>query len=378
MQRSVVGFGMGVLVALVTGFAPMGSSAAAPIRETTSCPSGTSSYGVDVSSFQGTIDWSQAAASGIAFGYARVADGTTFVDPDFSTNFAGMKAAGLKAGGYLFFEPNQDPLAQANALVSGLEQAGFGPGDLVPMLDVEVSDGQSTSTVAAKLESAGNRIHAELGVYPLVYTSVSGWNTIVGSSAFSGWPLWIANWNVTCPNIPSAWSTWELWQYADNGSVPGISTPFDQDRDNGSLPIWSPPDGVGTMRTRTHSVRHASSRHTIVFTYTAAGVGIANGTVTLGVPSGWSAPSLRHGARGHVTASKGALSLSGRTIKVSGLTLAGGATLKITYGAKTGGGGGGGATAPKHRGTQNWRTQERSSAAGTLTPLAPSPSITVR
>ncbi|HUZ81318.1 MAG TPA: GH25 family lysozyme [Gaiellaceae bacterium] len=329
-----------------------------------------------MSSSQGTIDWSQVAASGIAFGYARVADGTTFVDPDFSTNLAGMKAAGLKAGGYLFFEPNQDPVAQANALVSGLEQAGFGPGDLVPMLDVEVSDGQSESTVAANLQTAGNRIHTELGVYPLVYTSASGWNTIVGSSAFGSWPLWIANWNVSCPSIPSSWSAWELWQYADNGSVPGISTAVDQDRDNGSLPIWSPPDGVGTMRTRTHSVRHVSTRHTIVFTYTAASVGIANGTVTLTVPSGWSAPSLRHAARGHVTASEGGLSLSGRTIKVSGLTLAGGATLKITYGSKAGGGGG--ATAPKHRATQKWRAQERSSATGTQTPLAASPSIAVR
>jgi hypothetical protein len=158
--------------------------------------------------------------------------------------------------------------------------------------------------------------------------------------------------------------------------VPGISGPVDQDRDNGSLPIWSVPDGVGTMRTRTHSVRHGSTGHTIVFTYTAAGVGIANGTVTLGVPSGWSAPSLHHAARGYVTASEGALSLSGRTIKVSGLTLAGGATLKITYGSKAGGGSG--ATAPKHRGAQQWRTHERSSATGTQTPLATSPSITVR
>ncbi len=376
MQRSVVGFGLGVLLALVIGVAPMGSSAAAPIRETTSCPSGTSSYGVDVSSYQGTIDWSQVAASGIAFGYARVADGATIVDPNFSSYFAGMKAAGLKAGGYLFFEPNQDPLAQANALVSGLKQAGFGPGDLVPMLDVEVSDGQSPSTVAANLESAGNRIHTELGVYPLIYTSPNGWNTIVGSSAFGGWPLWIANWNVSCPNMPSAWSSWELWQYADNGSVAGISTPVDRDRDNGSLPIWFPPDGVGTMRAPTHAVRHASSGHTIAFTYTAADVGISNGAVTLKVPSGWLAPSLHHGGRGYVTASEGTLSLSGRTIKVSGLTLAGGATMKITYGSKVGGGAG--VTAPKHRGAQKWQTQERSSATGTLSALAASPSITVR
>lgn len=376
MRRSLIASGVGVLIALGTALAPVGSSAAVQIRSTTSCPSGTSSYGVDVSSFQGTIDWSQAAASGIAFGYARVADGTTFVDPDFSTNFAGMKAAGLKAGGYLFFEPNQDPVAQANALVSGIEQAGFTPGDLVPMLDVEVSDGQSASTVAANLQTAGNRIHTELGVYPLVYASPNGWDTIVGSSAFASWPLWIANWGVSCPSIPSAWSTWELWQYADNGSVPGISGSVDQDRDNGSLPIWSPPDGVGTMKTRTHSVRHASTRQTIVFTYTAAGVGTANGTVTIGVPSGWSAPSLRHGKRGYVTASEGALSLSRRTIRVSGLTLVGGATLTITYGSKAGGGGG--ATAPKRRGTQKWQTAERSTATGKQTVLVKSPSITVR
>ncbi len=132
-------------------------------------------------------------------------------------------------------------------------------------------------------------------------------------------------------------------------------------------------DGSGTLTTPTGSATASSTGNTILFTYTAATGGISNGAVTVDVPAGWSAPSTTASANGYTTASTGAVSISSRTITVSGLTLAGGATATVTYGGTSGGGSG--ATAPSSVGTQTWQAQERSTGGGSVTNLASSPSI---
>src|SRR5207247_8443213 len=91
--------------------------------------------------------------------------------------------------------------------------------------------------------------------------------------------------------------------------------------------------------------------------------------------AGWSAPSLTGSNAGYTTASKGTVSVAGQTITVSSLTLAGGATMTVTYGATSGGGPG--ATASATTGAQTWQAQQKSRSTGTLTNLGSSPSITV-
>ena len=114
---------------------------------------------------------------------------------------------------------------------------------------------------------------------------------------------------------------------------------------------------------------------TITFTYTAATGGINNGSVTLVVPAGWSAPSTTGANAGYTTASSGTVSVASQTITVSSLTLAGGATATITYGSTASGGPG--ATATSSTGAQTWQAQEKSTSAGSLANLGSSPSITV-
>ena len=134
-------------------------------------------------------------------------------------------------------------------------------------------------------------------------------------------------------------------------------------------------DGSGTNVPSVATVTHGSTHRTIVFTFTAATGGMANGSITLKVPAGWSAPSLVANAKGAVTSSMGTVTISSRVITVSGLTLGGGATVTITYGATSGGGVG--ATAPTTKSTQAWKTKEKSTAAGVLTALTTSPKITI-
>jgi hypothetical protein len=137
-------------------------------------------------------------------------------------------------------------------------------------------------------------------------------------------------------------------------------------------------DGSGTLTTPTANVVNASTGNTIVFTYTAATGGLSAGEVDIAVPTGWTAP-VSTNAIGCTTVSSGALSFSGQTIKVSALTLAGGGTVTVTYGATTGGActTNDGATAPSTAGAATWQGQEKSIAGGALTNISPSPSINV-
>jgi lysozyme len=185
-----------------------------------------------VSSFDGTIDWNAVAASGTRFGYAMVSFGTN-PDVTFDQNYSGMKAAGMARGAVQFFQPNQDPAAQANLLIQKI--GTLGPGDLPPALDVEVPAGQASYTIVANVQTWMTMVQNATGRTPILRTGVSFWNGYMqGTSAFVGNPLWVALWGVTCPAVPYPWQTWAFWMSADNGSVPGIAYGVDIDVFNGS------------------------------------------------------------------------------------------------------------------------------------------------
>ena len=135
-------------------------------------------------------------------------------------------------------------------------------------------------------------------------------------------------------------------------------------------------NGSGTLTTGTGRVPHGSAHRTVVFTYTAAAGGMMGGSISVTVPAGWSAPSTNHSARGFTTSSLGTVSVSGRTIVVSGVTRSAGQVVTITYGSKAFGGPG--ATAPSTAvGSQTWQSAQRSTAGSSRTSLASSPKIKV-
>src|SRR5258706_586289 len=81
------------------------------------CPGATTVEGVDVSYYQGKIDWNQVKASGVKFAVTRISDGLNFKDSQFDTNWAAIQSEGLLRGAYQYFEPAQDAAAQANMVV---------------------------------------------------------------------------------------------------------------------------------------------------------------------------------------------------------------------------------------------------------------------
>ena len=90
--------------------------------------------GIDVSSWQATIDWSKVAGAGHAYAVARISDGT-YLDADFAANWQGIHAAGLVRGAYQFFEPGTDVGTQADIVINAVGQ--LGPGDLPVTIDLE-------------------------------------------------------------------------------------------------------------------------------------------------------------------------------------------------------------------------------------------------
>ena len=237
----------------------------------TVCASGGTVEGVDVSEFQGAIDWHAVHGSGRVFGIARVADGTQHLDPTFASNYAAMKAEGMVRGSYQFFRASEDPIAQADLVLSKI--GALGAGDLAPMLDVEVTDGQSNAVIDAKIAAWVSHIEAKTGKKPLVYTAPYFW-TQIGDPGNQGTTLVVADWGPSCPLLPPAWSDWKFWQYADNGHVPGIGGLVDLDRFNGSAAALAALTGGGSP---TSDLPSASDYVGIASTASGGGYWVAKG-----------------------------------------------------------------------------------------------------
>ncbi len=199
------------------------------------CANGATTKGIDISKWQGTIDWAKVKTAGIEFAFVRVSDGANTKDLKFASNWSGAKAAGIIRGAYQFFRPSQSVTTQADLMIDALGGT-YTPGDLPPVIDVEDDGGLSPATVAARTRQWVDRVSTRLGVKPIVYTGKFFWRDEVGSPAsFAPNPLWIAQYTSLCPDLPAPWARWTFWQYTDAGSVNGIAGGVDMNRFNGTV-----------------------------------------------------------------------------------------------------------------------------------------------
>jgi lysozyme len=186
--------------------------------------------GVDVSSFQGQVDWAQVAQAGKRFAFVRVSDGISHPDVAFARNYQGARAAGLARGAYQLFHPGDDVAAQANLLAAAVGTPAAG--DLPPVLDLEVDDGLAGPQVEAAARAWLAAVAMATGQTPIVYTTASFLDDR-GLTALPG-ALWVANYGASCPLLPDGYATWQFWQYDDHGTVPGVVGAVDLDRFDGS------------------------------------------------------------------------------------------------------------------------------------------------
>lgn len=187
--------------------------------------------GIDVSHFQGTVDWKQVAQAGMSFAFAKATEGITYTDPQFATNWAGMQSAGLLRGAYHFFEANDDATSQAQHFLATVQLAA---GDLPPVLDVETTAGMSDSQIWSGVSTWLQIVEQETGRQPILYTAPGFWNTHEPHLALTSYPLWLADYAAQ-PTLPDGWTTWLFWQHSQTGSVAGVTGSVDLDLFNGTL-----------------------------------------------------------------------------------------------------------------------------------------------
>lgn len=199
----------------------------------TVCATGSTLFGIDVSKWQGNIDWARVKAAGVKYAFIRVSDGIATIDEKFVPNWVGAGAQGIPRGVYQFFRPHRDPIAQADIVIDHLLEHGVG--ELPPVIDVEATNDQTPETIARNVGLWIDRVESALGVTPIIYTGRYFWNDNVRSNAYSSYPLWIAHYtSAACPNIPDAWGRWAFWQYSSTGRVDGIAGDVDMNRFNGT------------------------------------------------------------------------------------------------------------------------------------------------
>jgi lysozyme len=193
---------------------------------------GTNLSGIDVSHYQGTVDWPAVKSNSIGFAFAKATQGTTMVDSQFSTNWANMKAAGLLRGAYHFFDSSCDPTAQANHFLATI--GSLDATDLPPVLDIESFSGAyGTTDLPTNVQTWLNIVGQSQGRKPMIYTGTSFWNKYMNDQ-FGGYPLWIAEYGVSQPTLPNGWTAWTFWQSSQTGIVPGVSGNVDMDSYAGS------------------------------------------------------------------------------------------------------------------------------------------------
>ena len=194
--------------------------------------------GIDVSHWQGTIDWAAVAAAGKRFAYLKASDSFDFVDATYATNRAQAKANGLLVGAYHFARPDAtagDAVAEADHFVDTATPAS---GELLPVLDLEVTGGLAATDLQAWVKAFMQRVYDRTGLRAAIYTSPSFWSSKMGNTgwfAANGYvTLWIAHWTSgPAPTLPASnWGGrgWSFWQYTSDGTVPGIAGRVDLDR----------------------------------------------------------------------------------------------------------------------------------------------------
>src|SRR5262245_17158436 len=197
------------------------------------CARGTTVRGIDVSKWQGDIDWDAVKAAGIEFAFIRVSDGAARPDPSFARNWAEAGRVGIARGAYQYFRPLEDADEQADLLLAAAGAPG--PRDLPPVIDIEVSDGVEPREMARRMDRWARRVKKALGVRPVVYTSAKHWvELLAGSRSFRRHHLWIAHYDSDCPNTPTAWRRWTIHQVSQEAQVAGIAAPVDENRFHGS------------------------------------------------------------------------------------------------------------------------------------------------
>lgn len=187
-------------------------------------PEGYLSHGIDISHYQGEIDWEAFNSDTnnlISFVYCKATEGETIIDEQWETNREKLVELAIPHGAYHFFRPK---LSVNQQVIHFLRHYNPNQNDLPPVLDIETEANSDEQLIAATQQWL-KLFEKETGRRPIIYTSYYFYNTKF-KGKFEGYKFWIANYN---KNVESKLDNDDIiyWQYSDNGKVYGIEGPVD-------------------------------------------------------------------------------------------------------------------------------------------------------
>lgn len=185
--------------------------------------------GIDVSHWQGAVDWAKVKAAGKSFAVLKATEGTLYIDDTLGANFAGCKANGIAVGLYHFSRANtiEEAIAEANLFISVVD--GFGgieALDIPPILDIESAGDKTRVQVTAICHKWLEIVEQKYRVKPMIYSYPAFIDAFLDGS-LSSYPLWLASYGVEMPPDRCGWSEWTFIQYTDGGAVNGVSGAVD-------------------------------------------------------------------------------------------------------------------------------------------------------
>lgn len=180
-------------------------------------------WGVDVSHYQGEIDWNALREQGVRFAYIKATEGSSHVDGRFLENARGAREAGVPAGAYHFFSFESPGSTQAQNLLAALEGVSM---QLPCAVDVEFygaffENPPEVATTRAQLRNLLDAIEAATGARPLLYATNRSYRMYL-KGAFDDYPLWIRD-VYLWPWLTAPGRDWTLWQYSDKGRLEGYA-----------------------------------------------------------------------------------------------------------------------------------------------------------
>ncbi|MDQ7949287.1 MAG: glycoside hydrolase family 25 protein [Pedobacter sp.] len=189
-------------------------------------------HGIDVSYYQGRIDWQkvkQMEDDGVrvSFAFIKATEGLLIVDPYFQRNWREAPKAGIKVGAYHFFRPKSAGLWQANFF---LQTITVEKGDLPPVVDVEKLDGVSPSAMRKQLNAFLIQVEEKAKVKPIIYTGLKFYQDHL-KGYYDGYPFWVAHYHQ--PKLKLAEGSWKFWQHSDRARINGINHVVDFNVFNG-------------------------------------------------------------------------------------------------------------------------------------------------
>ena len=197
-------------------------------------PCGYDVHGIDISHYQGKIDWSKLLQNKdtdfpLHFVFMKATEGGDHGDDTFEANFADARDHGFIRGAYHFYIPNTDALKQADFFIRTVKLES---GDLPPVLDVEVSGSKEKKELQKGIKRWLDRVESHYGVKPILYTSYKFKTKYLDDSIFNTYPYWIAHYYVDSVKYQGKW---DFWQHTDVVSVSGIPVNVDLNVFNGTL-----------------------------------------------------------------------------------------------------------------------------------------------